>query len=215
MAIDKRNTLITVFDPLCGWCYGFGPVLIELQKVYGSQLKFDVISGGMITGNRIGPLSNMAGFISNAYKTVEQHTAIKFGETFINKTLKEGTATFSSLEPAKVLTVYKNFHPEKVVAFSHAIQKRIYGDGIDPVQYQEYLPLFEAEGIPEKEVLPLLASKDLEQETINEFSQAQRWKINGFPACVIQQADGRAIGLSSGYLPYAELEKRIQAFLVG
>jgi putative protein-disulfide isomerase len=214
MAADKRNTLITVFDPLCGWCYGFGPVLIELEKVYGNQLKFDVISGGMITGNRIGPLSNMAGFISNAYKTVEEYSGIRFGETFINKTLKEGIATFSSLEPAKVLTVYRQFHPDKVVAFSHAIQKRIYEDGIDPVQYPQYLSLFEAEGIPDKEVLPLLASKDIEQETINEFSQVQRWKINGFPACVIQKSDGSAVGLSSGYIPYVELEKRIQPYLV-
>jgi len=121
MAADKLNTLITVFDPLCGWCYGFGPVLIELEKVYGTHIKFDIISGGMITGSRIGPLSNMAGFISNAYKTVEQFTGIRFGEQFIQQTLKEGTVTFSSLEPAKVLTVYKLFHPEKSVAFSHAI----------------------------------------------------------------------------------------------
>jgi putative protein-disulfide isomerase len=214
MAEDKRNTLINVFDPLCGWCYGFGPLLIELQNVYGNQLKFDVISGGMITGNRIGPLSNMAPFISNAYKTVEEYTGIRFGETFVNKTLKEGTAVFSSLEPAKVLTVYKQFYPEKVILFSHSIQKRIYSDGIDPVQYLQYLPLFEAEGIPIKDVMTLLASKDLEQDTINEFSQAQRWKINGFPSCVIQQSDGKAVGLSSGFIPYGELEKRIQPFLV-
>jgi protein-disulfide isomerase-like protein with CxxC motif len=146
---------------------------------------------------------------------VEQFTGIRFGEQFIQQTLKEGTVTFSSLEPAKVLTVYKLFHPEKSVAFSHAIQKRIYSDGIDPIQFQQYLPLFEEEGIPVKEVLPLLLSKDLEQETINEFSQAQRWKINSFPACVIQQLDGKAIGLTNGFVQYAELEKRIQPFLVG
>jgi len=215
MAALKKNTLITVFDPLCGWCYGFGPILIQLEKKYKDRLSFDVISGGMITGTRIGPLSNMAGFISNAYKTVEMHTGIKFGVGFIDKALKEGKATFSSLEPAKVLTIFRQFHPDKVVGFSHEIQKLIYSEGIDPIQYSAYLPLFESYGLDKKDILPLIASKEMEQETINEFGLAHRWKISGFPACLIQQADGKAIGLSNGYVSYPELEKKIQPFLKG
>jgi putative protein-disulfide isomerase len=213
MENKKKSTLINVFDPLCGWCYGFGPVLIELEKKYKTELSFDVISGGMITGTRIGPLSNMAGFISQAYKQVEQSTGIKFGDGFLKGALKDGKATFSSLEPAKILTVFKEFQPEKVVQFSHEIQKKIYWDGIDPIQYSSYLPLFETYGISSKEVLPLLASKDMEQETINEFSQSQRWKVNGFPTCIIQTPDGKALGLTSGYVSFSELEKKIKTFL--
>jgi len=211
--MKKKNTLINVYDPLCGWCYGFGPVLIQLQEKYKDQLEFDVISGGMITGTSIGPLSNMSSFIKKAYKVVEQSTGVKFGDQFVNKTLEEGKVVFSSLEPAKALTIMRHLNRNVVVEFSHEIQKLIYKDGIDPVQYSAYLPLFQQYGFDQKQVLPLFASKDMEQETINEFSMAQRWKINGFPTCVIQTEDGKAYPISNGYLPFAEMEKKIKDYL--
>jgi putative protein-disulfide isomerase len=211
--MKKRNTIINVFDPLCGWCYGFGPVMVKLEEKLKSKIDFDVISGGMITGARIGPLSNMAAFIKNAYKVVEQNTGVKFGSQFINKTLEDGKAVFSSLEPAKALTIYKHMSKSNGISFSHDIQRLIYWDGIDPVQYSAYLPLFEKHGFDSKTVLPLFASKDMEQETINEFALAQRWKINGFPSCVVQLADGKAIPISNGYLSFEEMEKRIAPYL--
>jgi putative protein-disulfide isomerase len=188
-------------------------VAIALQKKYSDRLNFDVISGGMITGTRVGPLSNMASFISGAYKTVEQHTGIRFGSGFLDKTLKEGKATFSSLEPSKVLTVFKQFQPGNAVEFSHQIQRKIYGEGIDPIQYSAYLPLFEQYGLDPKKVLPLFASKELEQQTISEFALAQKWNVSGFPACILQNQEGKAFGISSGYLPFPEMEKKIQPYL--
>ena len=208
-----KNTIINVFDPLCGWCYGFGPVITKLEEKYSLQLNFDVMSGGMITGARIGPLSNMASYIKEAYKVVESSTGIKFGPKFL-KTLEEGKAIFSSLEPAKALTIFKHLSKSSGVEFSHEIQKLIYWDGIDPIQYSSYLSLFERNGFNEKTVLPLFASKNMEQETINEFALAQRWKINGFPSCVIQMGEGKAIPLTNGYLSFGEMEKKIAPYLV-
>jgi putative protein-disulfide isomerase len=210
----KKSTLINVFDPLCGWCYGFGPVMNQLQEKYEDKINFDVISGGMITGSRIGPLANMQAYIKQAYKVVENNTGVKFGPQFVKKTLEEGKATFSSLEPAKALTIFKQFYPQKAIAFSHEIQKLIYFDGIDPIQYSAYLPLFEKFGLDRKKILPLFASKDLEQETINEFGQSQRWGVSGFPTCVVQLASGKAIALNSGYLSLAGMEEKIKPYLV-
>jgi len=212
--MKKKNTIINVFDPLCGWCYGFGPVMVKLEEKYKNRLDFDVISGGMITGTRIGPLSNMASYIKQAYKVVEQSTGVKFGAQFVNKTLEEGKVVFSSLEPAKALTIFKHLSKSSGIVFSHEIQKLIYMDGIDPVQYSAYLPLFEHYGFDRKIVLPLFASKDMEQETVNEFSLAQRWKINGFPSCVIQMVDGKAVPISNGFLSYEQMEKKIAEYLL-
>ena len=209
----NKNTLILVSDPLCGWCYGFGPVMNRLYEAYKSQMDFDVISGGMITGSRIGPLSHMREFIKQAYRVVEQHTGVKFGPDFTEKTLEEGKATYSSLEPSKALSIFRTFQPNKALEFSHEIQKLIYFEGIDPVDYEAYLPLFDRYGMQEKEILPLFSSKDIEQETVNEFGRAARWGINGFPACVMQLHSGKAFVLSSGYLPFEQMEERIRPYL--
>jgi putative protein-disulfide isomerase len=207
------HTLITVFDPLCGWCYGFGPVLTELESRYAGRLNFDIFCGGMITGARIGPLAHMASFISQAYKAVEEYSGVRFGEAFLGHTLREGKATFSSLEPSKVLTVYRALRKTGYIRFSHEIQKLIYFDGIDPVDYKAYLPLFQREGLDAAAVMPLLQSADVEQETIREFGLAQRWGITGFPSCVMQLPDGKAIRISHGYEPLARLEEKIRPYL--
>lgn len=207
------HTLITVFDPLCGWCYGFGPVLTELENRFAGRLEFDLVCGGMITGSRIGPLAHMASFISQAYKAVESHSGVRFGEAFLRDTLREGKATFSSLEPSKVLTVYRSLRKTGHIRFSHEIQKRIYFDGIDPVDYKAYLPLFEREGLDASVVMPLLQSADVEQETIREFGLAQRWRITGFPSCVMQSPDGKAVRISHGYEDVDGLEKKIRPYL--
>ena len=100
--------LIYVYDALCGWCYGFSPVIDQFAKKYKNDLTFEVISGGMVTGGRIGSIGEVAGYISWAYKDVENATGIKFGNNFLNKTLKDGKAIFTSIPPAIAMSVFKD-----------------------------------------------------------------------------------------------------------
>ena len=58
---QEKTTVLYVFDPLCGWCYGFSPVMVKLNDNYKENVKFVVISGGMVVGDRIGPLGEKAG----------------------------------------------------------------------------------------------------------------------------------------------------------
>lgn len=201
-----------MYDPLCGWCFGFGPVLLRLFDSYRGAIDFDVVSGGMITGNAVGPLSNMADFISKAYPVVEQHSGVKFGAGFLQH-LQTGTAVFSSLEPGNVLTLLKELQPGSQVQVSHDIQHLIYVDGINPVEYAEYRGLFEKRGLNWHDALLRLKSSELSQTTVREFGQAQKWGIQGFPACLVQQPDGKLFGISRGFLPFEEMEKRLQPFL--
>jgi len=208
----KKCKLIAVYDPLCGWCYGFGPVLNQLQEKYRNALDFEVISGGMITGRSVGQLSNMAAFISQAYPVVESHTGIKFGPGFL-ETLKEGKATFSSLEPGNVLTVLKEFFPHEAIAASHEIQELIYRDGINPVHYESYLPLFRKRRVEDSLALKRMNSAETSQLTVLEFAQSQKWGIRGFPACIIETPQEKLYGISNGYMSFSELELKVQPFL--
>ena len=61
----KKNepVIYYIFDGLCGWCYGFAPVVNQLQQELGKKVIFKVISGGMVTGSRVGPIRQMAAYI--------------------------------------------------------------------------------------------------------------------------------------------------------
>ena len=82
--LDKDHTkLIYVYDALCGWCFGFSPVMSTFAKKYQSEIEVQVVSGGMIRGDRIGPIGEVAPYIKEAYKTVEDSTGITFGKAFL------------------------------------------------------------------------------------------------------------------------------------
>jgi len=124
-AQTKKMKVIYVYDALCGWCYGFSPVISKLHERHQEELEFEVLSGGMVTGERIGPIGEVAGYISQAYKDVERAAGVTFGEGFLKGILAEGSAIFTSIPPAVALTVFKQHQPKKAVPFAARLQKAI------------------------------------------------------------------------------------------
>lgn len=47
-ATDERVTVTQYTDPMCTWCWGSEPIVRHLQKVYGEQLQFRFVMGGLI-----------------------------------------------------------------------------------------------------------------------------------------------------------------------
>jgi putative protein-disulfide isomerase len=65
MSAQERPEIIYVFDPLCGWCYGFSPVIKQAYDTYKDKADFKVITGGMIIGDQISPIGKMAEPVRN------------------------------------------------------------------------------------------------------------------------------------------------------
>jgi putative protein-disulfide isomerase len=65
-------TLFYCYDAYCGWCYGFSPVMKQIQENY-PQLPIEVLSGGMILPEEPVSIAATAGYIQKAYKTVEEY----------------------------------------------------------------------------------------------------------------------------------------------
>ncbi|MFN7117010.1 MAG: DsbA family protein [Saprospiraceae bacterium] len=208
----KDYTIIYVYDALCGWCYGFSPVMQQLHEKYKDQIDFTVLSGGMVTGNRVGPIGQVAGYISDAYKTVEEYTGVKFGEGFLNGILKEGKAIFNSVPPSIALTVFKSYQPENAVAFASALQKAIYYDGIEPQHLQAYGKYAADFGIEPKHFVFQLQQNQFIDATIEEFKQVAEWGIQGFPS-VIMATPEKLYLIARGYKPFEPLDEMVQQVL--
>lgn len=205
----KSYTIIYVYDALCGWCYGFSPVMQQLQEKYKDQMDFMVLSGGMVTGNRVGPVGTIAGYISEAYKTVEEYTGVKFGEGFLNGILKEGKAIFNSVPPSRALTVFKSYQSENAVAFASTLQKAIYSDGIEPENWEAYGKYAAQFGIEPKHFVFQMQQNKFVDETEAEFQQVANWGIQGFPS-VIMATPEKLYLLTQGYLPFEQLDEIVQ-----
>ncbi|MBX9851063.1 MAG: DsbA family protein [Cytophagaceae bacterium] len=209
---NEKPELIYVYDPLCGWCYGFSPVMMKLKKEYGESVKFTVISGGMIIDEREGPLSEKAAFIKWAYKNVEEGSGIKFGEAFLKGPLEDGKMFFSSMPPSLALTVFKSLHEEKSVEFAGAIQKMIYYEGKDLNAVSSYTALLKDFNIDSAEFVKRFSDSAYKEKTINDFKYSNSLGVTGFPTVFFKKGEKIQL-ITRGYDSYDKVERKLKSYL--
>lgn len=198
--------IIYVFDVLCGWCFGFSPVMQEFYKKH-IDIKFTVISGGLVTGSRVGPMSNMASYIEKAIPGLEETTGVKVGDAF-KKQLKLGVRIQNSLTPAIALCILKEMLPDKQVQLAHALQQIYFVAGKDLENEDTYAEVAKSFDLDEVEFRRKMADPRYENMATEEFEQAKKWGITGFPAVILNRGDS-LISISNGYTTFSELEKRL------
>ena len=199
-----------VYDALCGWCYGFSPVMDQLFDAYNSSFPFEVISGGMVLGERVGPIGEKFAYIQDAYKTVEERTGIRFGKSFLDATLKDGSTIFNSMPPSLALSACKKQNPSLGVPFASALQKGIYEHGYAPEKLDWYTDTAKDLGLDPIEFSRDLESPEIQEVTQNEFQMSHALGVNGFPS-VFVRAGNRFVQIARGYIPYDQLKANLLA----
>ncbi len=200
-----KGKVIYIYDALCGWCYGFSPVAVQLKQRFSNDFEFEVWSGGMVTGDRVGPLGQMADYIEKAYPTVEARTGIRFGEAYLNNILRNKNYISDSLPPSLALTVFKSFFPENAAEFARQIQRALYLEGKDLGKIETYGPLLAEWGIAEADFRERFEDPAYTERTRLEFKQAAELGVTGFPTMLLLH-QGQFYLLAEGYRPYQEIE---------
>ncbi len=205
--------ILYFFDVLCGWCYGFSPVIKTFEEKHKDKIRFHVFSGGMMTGDRMGPLDQVAPYVkAGAYKDVEQRTGVKFGEQFKTEVMEPGTAIFSSLEPAIVLGTFKSFESGFDIPFASAMQHAVYYDGVLPTKMEDFIPYAEPFGIDLQEFKYRLSQPAYHDKAYDDFKICQQFGIQGFPTTVLVYGD-KYYMLSHGYVDLNSLETRMESII--
>jgi len=201
---DTKPTIFYIYDPLCGWCYGFSPVIKQFHEQHRENYNFQVLSGGMVTGSRVGPVSQVASYIKDAYKQVEEKTGVKFGQGFLED-LMETNEIFTSLPGAQAMALMRSQMPEKQIQFAGRIQEAIYDEGLPPAEWMTYGKCAADFGLKEDEFAEKMQHPKLVELANEEFNVVQQWGIQGFPTVVVQK-DGKAYPIARGYTSYENLE---------
>jgi putative protein-disulfide isomerase len=204
-------TVVYVYDALCGWCYGFSPVMERVHKKYRNVLDFRVVSVGLVVEQRIGPIGEVAPIINEAYKVVEEKTGVSFGEEFL-RVMEEGSETFTSLPAAVAMAVFRLYEPDKVVEYAAALQNAIYWEGMPTEPYEGYALIASTFGIDETAFLKKMNMDMLQQEGYADFSIAADLGATAFPSVFIQHG-GRFYKIASGYVEYEDLVASIERVL--
>ncbi|HMN33521.1 MAG TPA: DsbA family protein [Chitinophagaceae bacterium] len=207
--------IIYCYDAYCGWCYGFSPVIKKIAAAYQHQFNFEVLSGGMILNDPPQHISNIAQYIQEAYKTVEDYTGILFGEDYLQHIFhpEESDWVLHSEKPAIALTIMKEYSPENVINLASDIQYALHFEGRDLTDDQAYLSILEKYHFDTTDFQQKLNSNIYKEKAHYEFQLVKQLNVRSFPQVLLQVNESKFYLLAKGFTPYEILNQTIQRVL--
>ncbi|MFT4737136.1 MAG: putative protein-disulfide isomerase [Cyclobacteriaceae bacterium] len=207
-----KDQILYIFDPLCGWCYGFSQTIYDFYKAHSENLDFVPIVGGMVTGDRIGPAAKMYDYISGAIPRLEQTTGCKVTQTYLEVILSSQEVIMNSEPPCRAVVAFRSIKPDQSMTFVKALQYAHYGLGRDYNLDSTYASLLAQFDVSEQAFFSAYESKEILDITVNEFDWVQKAGVRGFPATVLKQGDQYTM-LASGYTSIEQLNSTLQKVL--
>lgn len=210
-----KPILIYCYDAYCGWCYGFSAVMKRIAEEYKDRFDFDVLSGGMMLSPKPAHVSAIAGFVSKAYKNVEERTGIKFGEDFLWHMRNPDQSDWfpDSEKSAIAMSIFKEIYPERQVEFASDLQYSLNYEGRDLTDDEAYRHLLDKYSIDTEVFYSKLHSSEYKDKAHYEFAMVKQLQVTGFPAVLAQVSDSKFYLLARGYTDYDTFKQRLENLL--
>lgn len=208
-------TLIYCYDAYCGWCYGFSPVMKEIEQTFKDKLDVVVLSGGMILPETPQPIGLTATYIQSAYKTVEEYTGIKFGEDYLWHIFNPDKSDWfpHSEKPAIALSIIKEYHPEKAVSFASDIQYALHYEGRDLTDDEAYRHLLPQYDIDAETFYTDLRSDKFKEKAHYDFALVKQLQVSSYPQLLLQVSDSKFYLIAKGYTDFNTVNERLDGVL--
>ncbi len=183
----------------------------KIHSEFKNKLEIEVLSGGMILPEEPVHIGTTAGYISKAYKNVEELTGIKFGEDYLWH-IKHPNASHwypNSEKPAAALCIFKEYFPEQQVSFAADLQHALHYEGRDLTDDEAYRDLLEKYNLPAEDFYGMLHEEEYKEKAHYEFALCKQLQVTGFPAVLMQLSESKFHLLARGYTVYETLSERI------
>ncbi len=200
---------VYVADPMCSWCYGFGPQLAALVDTHG--LDVEVVMGGLRPGPSAQPLDGrLRQYLENTWGRIAELTGQPFDVSFLQR---EGWVYDTEL-PARAVVVAREMNPDVAWPFFERLQRAFYAEAVDitdPGVYPELVAEF-GELAPD-EFVDRLTDDGSRKLAWRDFSRARKMGVEGFPALFLAD-DARTVPLAFGYRTADTISPLVSSALV-
>lgn len=198
---------VYVGDPMCSWCWGFSPVLEQLQARYAIPLR--VVMGGLRTGSLAQPMvpemrARMAGY----WEQVEQQT----GQPFTRTSLEREGWHYDTELSCRAVVAMRELAPRLTLPWLARLHRAFYVEGVDITDPAVFPDLLGGFDVDRDEYARVLQADATVERTRQDFDEAQQLGALGFPTVLLR--DGETLGIvTRGYVPWSELEPALTAWL--
>lgn len=206
-----KPSLIYAYDPLCGWCYGFHPVIEKLAGRFGNDINLKVIPGGLATGDNAQKIKDGYQYIRPSLHQVEEMADVEFGENF-KLLLDEGSYFYNSEPSCRIQNVVNELKPGHALEFAGMLHNAIFVDGKNLNEWDTFEELLSGLPVDVEHVKGLFQSEEMKQKTEEGFKWCTKNGATAFPTLLLQIDEETGI-LSRGYRPFDILESHLHHLL--
>ncbi len=210
-----KPKIIYCYDAYCGWCYGFSPVIKAIWENHKDKFDFETISGGMIPVESTQHIGNIASYIKDAYKTVENMTGVTFGPDYLwHINHPDESDWYPNSEMAAIaMSIFRELQPELTISFASDLQYALHFEGRDLTDKEAYRHLLEKYQINEEDFYSKLTSEVYKEKANYDFALVQQLRVNGFPTVFLQFEESKLYMIARGYSDLESVENRINKIL--
>lgn len=207
------SKLIYIADPMCSWCYGFGPELTTLINGI-PDTPLEIVLGGLRAYN--------PDLMDEKLKTSLLAHWEKVGEAsglpFSRDALSHPNFIYDTEPACRAVIAARLLAPHAAFDVFRAIQHGFYAEGLDTTK-ADVLAKISVEALNKaginiefQEFLDAWSSEEVIAVTNQDFQQTQRWGVTGFPTLVFENA-GELHLVTSGFVRTEALVERLQALV--
>ncbi len=198
--------LVYFVDPLCSWCYGFGP---ELTKVVAAlpDAELQLVMGGLRPGGTE-VIADMKDFLKEHWDHVQQRS----GQPFSYEILEDPDFVYNTEPPCRAVVVVRHMDRKKEFDFLKALQMAFYYENRPVTQLEELLSVVQAHDLDQDTFTSLFESDEFRSKTLQDFQYSAQLGVRGFPTLLLKVED-RLETLCIGFQESEKILRRLENLL--
>lgn len=173
MEREHKPHLIYFADPMCSWCWGFGPVVTDIEQTL--ELPVRLVLGGL----RPGTTKSMSDSDKASMKEHWEHVHAMTGQPFDWAFFERSDFVYDT-EPACRAVVVLRRHGHALAAL-HRIQRAFYAQNTDVTEPANLAKIAEEFDLDGERFLEEWQSEEAIEETRQDFSITMGSGVRGFP----------------------------------
>lgn len=196
---ERDEELIYGFDPLCGWCFAFGPSYRAIRAAH-PDLPVTMRYGGLVLGERVGPIAGHRDYLTRGLEQVRQTAGVAAGAAFLHGLLAAGTYVSDSEPPCRAIWTMEQLAPAGAADFAAALPDQHYIDG-QPLDDVAALGALAARHGADRDAFAALWQSDEARQGVQRaFADTRAFGISSYPT-LLYRRDDKLYMVAQGFAP--------------
>jgi len=200
--------LIYFASPMCSWCWGFSPVIQQIKDKFSAQCEFRLALAPFRVNTTEVMDAALRNYVLAQWHTVEQTTTQPFDFSF-----DVGTDfVYDTMPACRAIKALACQQAAYELNFLSAIQAAFYTQNLNVTSEQALTELAETYKVDVDLFIEDFHTNEINNLLDRDFSICQQLGVNSYPMLMGIKEDEELI-LANGFLPYLELEKKVQLWV--